>query len=74
MRADVLAALLDFPDTNALVDAILRSEAPRPTVMRRAGTKKEPVWFLDQVKAFLQRRHGVESGPRKSLARLLEEP
>lgn len=72
MRADVLAALLDFPDTDALVDAILRSEAPRPTVMRRAGTKSEPVWSLSAVQAFLERRHGGEALPgRRNLARMM---
>jgi hypothetical protein len=71
MKADVLAALLDFSDTDALVDAILRFEAPRPTVLRGAGTKREPVWFLNQVEAFLQKRHGAEAGAKRSLARVL---
>jgi hypothetical protein len=72
MRADVLAALLDYPDTNSLIDGILRAEAPRPTVMRGAGARKEPIWSLHAVQAFLQRRHALGPTPgKRNLGQLL---
>lgn len=44
MRADMVAAYLDYRDTAELTAAIRRGEAPSPTSFRRRGRGREPVW------------------------------
>src|SRR4051794_40206863 len=44
MRADLLAAYLDFRNVRELVLAIARGEAPSPTRFRGRGRTREAVW------------------------------
>lgn len=58
LRADAVSALLDYPDTKALFNAIRRNEAPKATGLRGTGAAREPVWALAAVHRFLANRHG----------------
>jgi hypothetical protein len=44
MRADMAAAYLDYRDTAELATAVARGEAPRPSCLRMAGRRREPIW------------------------------
>lgn len=57
LRADMVAALLDFDTTRQLCKAILEGTAPRPGAVRRA----EPVWSFFAIKAFVATRHNHSS-------------
>jgi hypothetical protein len=57
LRADMVAALLDFRTTHELCKALAAGEAPRPTATRIAGSHAEPTWFRESVLAFVSRRH-----------------
>ncbi|MBB4042057.1 hypothetical protein GGR34_003742 [Microvirga flocculans] len=64
MRADVAAAFFDCANTGELRRAITRGEAPPPSDLRGTGRSKEPVWTLEQCRAFITRRFG--SGERQA--------
>lgn len=49
MRADMVAAYLDYRDTAELREAIMRRDAPRPSALRGAGRNREPVWNRDDL-------------------------
>ena len=53
MRADLVAGYLDFPDTSQLTAAIHRGEAPRPSSLRGAGRRREPVWARVDLDRFV---------------------
>jgi len=55
------AALLDFPDTGALIRAMERDEAPRPTSSRLVGQKRELLWAREACEMFVARRHNIGS-------------
>jgi hypothetical protein len=78
MRADVVAAFLDYPDTRALAVAIEMGDAPRPTSMRRTGkTAVEPVWSAEAVADFVRLRHAplaVRSETGEGLEKLVPRP
>ena len=57
LRADMVAALLDFRTTHELCKALAAGEAPRPTATRIASSHAEPTWFRESVLAFVSRRH-----------------
>jgi hypothetical protein len=59
LRADMVAAFLDYPDTAALLRAIERNEAPRPTGLRGTGRSREPVWCRVACETFIAHRHHV---------------
>ena len=59
MRADMTAAFLDFETTGQLLAAILRKEAPRPTVTRLRNGRRVPVWARDAVVNFIAKRHEI---------------
>lgn len=61
MRADVVAAFLDYDTTRELWKAIARNEAPRPTAYRVRGKRREPVWAYEICRAFVARRHEIEN-------------
>jgi hypothetical protein len=67
MRADMVAAYLDFETTGRLYAAVLRGEAPRPTGERLRNGRREPTWALDTLKAHVAKRHEIASDalPRK---------
>ena len=44
MRADMVAAYLDYRDTAELARAVARGEAPPPTGYHGTGRSREPVW------------------------------
>lgn len=60
LRADLAAALLDYPDTRAFFAAVSRGEAPCPTGLRGKGRTREPVWSRALVERFVARRHSVD--------------
>jgi hypothetical protein len=53
MRADMAAAYLDYPDTNELLAAISRGEAPAPCCLQGKGRKREPVWTKATLDRYL---------------------
>jgi hypothetical protein len=59
LRADTLAALLDFETTRELCKAIAAGTAPRPSAVRVVGGSKEAVWSLAAVRRFVALRHGT---------------
>jgi hypothetical protein len=59
MRADLVAAYLDFETTGLLMAAILRGEAPPPTAMRIHRGKQVPVWSGAACCTFIQYRHDL---------------
>lgn len=44
MRADMVAAYLDYRDTAELARAVARGEAPRPSCYHGTGRSRQPVW------------------------------
>lgn len=63
MRADVAAAFFDCSNTRELTTAISRGEAPPPSDLRGSGRAREPVWTLEQCRAFITRRFGSGEKP-----------
>jgi hypothetical protein len=68
MRADMVAAFLDFENTAELAAAVKRGEAPPPSAIRKKGKNAEPVWSLTHLEHFsaplvaaLKNRTQVES-------------
>lgn len=61
MRADMVAAYLDYRDTAELAAAIRRGEAPPPTSFRRRGRRREPVWSRVTLDCYTSRRTVCES-------------
>jgi hypothetical protein len=59
LRADMLAALLDFETTRQLCKAIAAGAAPRPGAVREVGGSSELVWSLAAVRRFVAVRHGT---------------
>ena len=54
MRADMVAAYLDYRDTGELARAVVRAEAPPPIGYHGVGRAREPVWskaIIDKVTA-----------------------
>jgi hypothetical protein len=68
MRADLVAAFLDYPNTRALVAGIVNGDAPRASSFRYDGGTRELTWYLEGLKAFVASRHGgqviTRPGPR----------
>jgi len=52
MRADMVAAFLDFESTADLAAAVKRGEAPPPSALRKKGDKFEPVWSRIYLERF----------------------
>lgn len=74
LRADMLAALLDYETTRQLCKAIATGAAPRPGAVRPMGGSLEVTWSLAAVQRFLAQRHGTldenveaEAGQRKQV-------
>lgn len=57
LRADMVAALLDFDTTRQLCKAIAHGTAPRPGAVRGRGAELEVVWSREAVRAFVAARH-----------------
>jgi hypothetical protein len=57
LRADMVAALLDFDTTRQLCKAIADGTAPRPGAVRGRGTELEVVWSREAVRDFVAARH-----------------
>jgi hypothetical protein len=53
MRADMVAAFLDFENTAELVAAVKRGEAPPPSAYRGKGSAREPVWARAHLEQFV---------------------
>jgi hypothetical protein len=71
LRADIVAAFLDFPNTRSLAIAILEGDAPRASGARGEGAARELTWYLDGLKAFVASRHGGMAVTRPG-ARLID--
>jgi hypothetical protein len=52
MRADMVAAFLDFENTAELVAAVKSGEAPPPSAIRKRGKDIEPVWSRAHLEHF----------------------
>jgi hypothetical protein len=52
MRADMVAAFLDFENTAELAAAVKRGEVPPPSALRKTGIKSEPVWSRVHLERF----------------------
>jgi hypothetical protein len=61
MRADTVAAYLDYETTGELYAAVLRGEAPRPTGERLRKGRREPTWAFDALKTHVANRHEIAS-------------
>lgn len=57
MRAETLAAFLDFSNTRELCRAIALGEAPAPHATRGSGKRLEVVWYSRAVDEFVARRN-----------------
>jgi hypothetical protein len=55
MRADMVAAYLDYRDTAELARAVGRGEAPPPIGYHGAGRAREPVWSKATIDKFTAR-------------------
>jgi hypothetical protein len=53
MRADMVAAILDFSTTKELCHAITQGQAPYPTAFRLKGKKWEAIWMTESVRNFV---------------------
>lgn len=53
MRADMVAAILDFSTTKELCYAIAQGHAPYPTAFRLKGKKWEAIWTTQNVRDFV---------------------
>jgi hypothetical protein len=65
MRADTVAAYLDFGTTRELCKAIGRGEAPAPNATRGAGKDIELVWYCRAVEDFVARRNLSATAPTR---------
>jgi hypothetical protein len=65
MRADMVAAFLDFGTTRELCKAIGRGEAPAPNAARGAGKDIELVWYCRAVEDFVARRNLSANAPSR---------
>lgn len=78
MRMDVVAAFLDYPDTQSLSAAIDRGEAPRATSLRWSSARgSEPIWSAEAVADFVNRRHqdlGAVPQRKDGLEKLIRRP
>src|SRR5262245_44290115 len=59
MRADLVAAYLDYETTGQLYAAVLRGDAPRPTGERLRNGRREPTWAFDALKTHVAHRHEI---------------
>jgi hypothetical protein len=57
LRADMVAALLDFETTRQLCKAIADGTAPRPGAIRGRGVELEVVWSREAIRVFVAARH-----------------
>lgn len=73
MRADMVAAYMDFRDTSELKRAICRGHAPPPSALRGAGRNKEPVWDRQCLDRYLAPRNQLREDElsRTNLAALV---
>lgn len=73
MRADMVAAYLDFHDTAELAAAVRAGQAPAPSSLRGKGQHRVPVW----ARADLDRHiapdspRGQDERPRENLQSLV---
>jgi len=56
MRAETLAAYLDFSSTRELCRAVAVGEAPAPHATRGSGKRLELIWYARAVDDFVARR------------------
>lgn len=54
MRADLVAAYLDYRDTSELARAVSRGEAPPPMGYHGTGRTREPIWLKAAIDNFLE--------------------
>jgi hypothetical protein len=66
LRAEMVAALLDFDTTRQLCKAIATGTAPRPGAVRDDGMGSEVVWSFHAVRAFVAARHRVSADSGES--------
>lgn len=49
MRADMVAAYLDYSDVAELTRAVTRGEAPPPSDLHGTGRNRQPVWWKSDL-------------------------
>ena len=54
MRADMVAAYLDYRDTGELARAVTRREAPPPIGYHGIGRAREPIWLKTAIDNFIE--------------------
>lgn len=54
MRADIVAAYLDYRDTSELARGVGRGEAPPPMGYHGVGRAREPIWLKSAIDNFLK--------------------
>ena len=52
MRADMVAAYLDYRNTGELARAVVRGDAPPPTHYHGTGRSREPAWSKSAIDDF----------------------
>lgn len=62
MRADMVAAYLDYRDTAELARGVSRGEAPPPSGYQGIGRARQPVWSKAAIDHFTVPSRTVEPG------------
>ena len=60
MRADMVAAYLDYRDTGELARAVARGEAPPPTGYHGIGRARQPVWSKVAIDHFTAPKRAMD--------------
>ena len=69
MRADIVAAYLDYRDTGELRRGVTRGEAPPPIGYHGIGRAREPIWLKTAIDNFIE--PDSDSSRKQDLASLV---
>jgi hypothetical protein len=71
MRADMVAAYLDYSDTGELARAVGRGEAPLPVGYRGIGRARQPIWSKAAIDNFAAPVRKMDPDRAENLASLV---